>query len=82
MVKAEEVEALALLLRLEDAGLVLPQHEAEFAQDRPKRFKRSLGLSPGPAHDDGIICIAAQHSCPPGLPLAVEPMQVDIGKQG
>jgi hypothetical protein len=53
--------------------------QAQTGQDRRDLAERVLGLASGLAHQHEIVGVAHQYRVAIGLPLPVEPMQIDVG---
>ena len=57
VMEAEEINALASLLQVNDPGLGVLELKAQFSQDQPQRRKCRFGLLPRQAHHQQIICL-------------------------
>ena len=82
VMEAEEVQTLASLPQVHDPGLGLLERKAHLGQDRPKRHKRRLGLPSVVAEHQQVIRETHQNASPALRPLPVEPMQVELHRQG
>ncbi len=81
VVKAEEIETLASLLQMDDAGLGRLRLQAEPGQQDGQPLQRGLGLAAGPAHHDQVISEPDQHPIAV-VPCPVQPVQVDVAHDG
>src|SRR5215207_7229232 len=80
--EAEEIKALASFAQVHDPGLGLLELEAHLGQDGRERRKGVLGLALAVTQHDQVIREADQHPFPARRPLPVEPVQIDVGKDG
>ena len=82
VVEGEEVEALASFPQVHDPRLRLLRLKPKLREECPERGKRAPGLRLRPAHHHEIVGVADKDTVPARLPVAVEPVQVDVAEQG
>src|SRR5665213_3464788 len=80
MMEAKEIQPLASLSQLHDPGLRLLELKAHLGEDRGERLEGVLGIPPGLAYRQQIVCVAQQYPVFSLGPLPVKPVQINVAQ--